>query len=238
MSTKYKKSSEVPMEVICDRLDELAHAVSEGPDSIRREFGMRVPAELDFDADLVLSIAAVRLRELSGIKKKKREGMKPVDVFREYGKKLVTGNTLASQDSPEPLIDYEMFRVLYKKNHESCPKCEGVNVVKTIVEYLYVAGKASEYVDKNNAKCECGWIGIVHDLVKKKPELKEKILNASNVQKIQWDESNLIIHFTNGNVYQYFDIPEKISVGLSEAKSPGSYLHREIKGNYGYSRVD
>ncbi len=70
-----------------------------------------------------------------------------------------------------------------------------------------------------------------------KPKLKEKILNASNVQKIQWDESNLIIHFNNGNVYQYFDIPEKVSVGLGNAESPGSYLHREIKGIYRYSRV-
>ena len=140
MSTKYKKSSDVPMEVICDRLKELSDAVTKGPDSIRREFVMRVPAELDFDADLVLAEACRRLRKFSGIEKK--------------------------------------------------------------------------------------------------PKLKEKILNASNVEKIKWDENNLIIHFTNGNVYQYFDIPEEISVGLSEADSPGSYLHREIKGNYRYSRIE
>lgn len=140
MSTKYKKSSEVPMEVICDRLDALAHAVTEGPDSIRREFVMRVPAELDFDADLVLSSAARRLRKLSGIEKK--------------------------------------------------------------------------------------------------PKLKEKILKASNVYKIRWDENNLWVHFNNGGIYQYKDIPEKVSVGMSEAESPGSYLHIEIKGNYRYEKVE
>ena len=65
----------------------------------------------------------------------------------------------------------------------------------------------------------------------------EKILNASNIQKIEWDESNLIIHFQDAK-YQYFDIPEKISIELGNAESPGSYLHREIKGKYRYARID
>ena len=68
--------------------------------------------------------------------------------------------------------------------------------------------------------------------------IKEKILKASNVYKIRWDENNLIIYFNNGNTYQYFDVPERLSVGLSEAVSPGSFLHREIKGNYRYARID
>ena len=69
-------------------------------------------------------------------------------------------------------------------------------------------------------------------------KLKEKILKASNVYKIRWDENNLYIHFNNGRVYQYFDIPENISVGLGEALSPGSFLNHEIKGNYRYARFD
>lgn len=72
----------------------------------------------------------------------------------------------------------------------------------------------------------------------KKPAMKEKILNASNIQKIQWDDSNLIIYFHNGGVYQYFDIPEELSVWLGDSESPGAYLHHEIKGKYRYARID
>ncbi len=66
MSTKYKKADEVPTETICARLDELANAVTKGRIATEGEFSMRVPAELDRDADLVLSEAAKRLRSLNG----------------------------------------------------------------------------------------------------------------------------------------------------------------------------
>lgn len=62
MSTKYRVGSEVPTEVLCKRLEELSKAVVGGSKTINREFGMRVPAEVDYDADLVLSIAAKRIR--------------------------------------------------------------------------------------------------------------------------------------------------------------------------------
>lgn len=62
MSTTYKNDKDIPTEVICDRLEELSNAVSSRK---MDEFTMRVPAELDRDADLVLSTAAKRLRELT-----------------------------------------------------------------------------------------------------------------------------------------------------------------------------
>ncbi len=63
MSNKYKHGDIVPNNVLADRLDALADAVTKGKDSIDREFTMRIPAELDHDADLVMSQAAQRLRE-------------------------------------------------------------------------------------------------------------------------------------------------------------------------------
>jgi hypothetical protein len=53
-----------PSDVLCKRLDELAHAVADGPEAREREFTMRVPAELERDADLVLSQAAQHVRKL------------------------------------------------------------------------------------------------------------------------------------------------------------------------------
>ncbi len=67
MSNKYKHGDRVPNSVLANRLDQLSDAVTKGKDSINREFTMRVPAELDHDADLVLSQAAERLREFEQV---------------------------------------------------------------------------------------------------------------------------------------------------------------------------
>ncbi len=68
MTTKYKYGDHVPNEVLATRLDELADAViarmKNDPAPMDREFTCRIPAEMDRDADLVLSEAARRLRQL------------------------------------------------------------------------------------------------------------------------------------------------------------------------------
>lgn len=64
MSTKYQHGDAVPSELLCKRLHELSDAVTKGRDAIDQEFTMRIPAELDRDADLVLSESARRLEQL------------------------------------------------------------------------------------------------------------------------------------------------------------------------------
>jgi hypothetical protein len=78
---------------------------------------------------------------------------------------------------------------------------------------------------------------LILDHLRELKPWKEKSIDASNIHKIEWDDNNLIIHFTNAK-YQYFDIPAKISVELGNAESPGAYLHQNIKGKYRYSKVD
>lgn len=46
------------------RLREISHAVTQGPEALRRECSMRVPAEPDRDADLVLASAADEIERL------------------------------------------------------------------------------------------------------------------------------------------------------------------------------
>jgi hypothetical protein len=58
MSNIYKTAGDVPNEVLAKRLIELGHLVGE---QNFRDFTMSVPAELDRDADLVLSMAGHRL---------------------------------------------------------------------------------------------------------------------------------------------------------------------------------
>jgi len=62
MSTKYKKSEEVPSDVICARLEQLGRAVIKGDNFA---FTMSVPAEVDYDADFVLYEAARRIKMLT-----------------------------------------------------------------------------------------------------------------------------------------------------------------------------
>jgi len=64
MSRKYKMNDIVPTNVLANRLEQLSDAVCKGPDEVRRQFDMRIPAELDRDADLVLSQSARRMTEL------------------------------------------------------------------------------------------------------------------------------------------------------------------------------
>lgn len=64
MTTKYRESKDVPTDTLCSRLDELSNAITKGEKGMF-EFYMRIPAELDHDADLVLAEAARRLRAVS-----------------------------------------------------------------------------------------------------------------------------------------------------------------------------
>jgi len=61
MSTYYRNGEDVPTAAICTRLKELSNAVTKGREAVAREFTMRIPAEIDHDADFVLSVAALRL---------------------------------------------------------------------------------------------------------------------------------------------------------------------------------
>ena len=64
MSTKYEISEYVPSNIICDRLEALSDAVTKGSKSILREFYMSIPAQVDHDADLILSAASQRIKKL------------------------------------------------------------------------------------------------------------------------------------------------------------------------------
>lgn len=67
MSTKYRNSRDVPLDIIITRLNELSDAITGGRESQGREFTMRIPAECDRDADLVIGEAAARLAKLGRV---------------------------------------------------------------------------------------------------------------------------------------------------------------------------
>lgn len=64
-------------------------------------------------------------------------------------------------------------------------------------------------------------------------------VDSSNVARVGHDEesSTLQVEFLNGGVYQYFDVPEDVYIGLRDADSVGIFLNSHIKGMYRYSKV-
>jgi hypothetical protein len=65
MSRKYKNGKNVPTNVLCERIKDITNAITagDGGKSLLRECTMRIPAEVDHDADLVLSEVSRRLIE-------------------------------------------------------------------------------------------------------------------------------------------------------------------------------
>jgi hypothetical protein len=43
--------------------------------------------------------------------------------------------------------------------------------------------------------------------------------------------------FTDGRIYQYFDVPERLYEELLRAPSVGQFFHREVRGTFRYARV-
>lgn len=64
-------------------------------------------------------------------------------------------------------------------------------------------------------------------------------VSSSSIVSIGYDESaaTLEIEFSNGAVYQYFDVPPAVYRELMAASSLGQYLAQQIKGSYRYARI-
>lgn len=64
-------------------------------------------------------------------------------------------------------------------------------------------------------------------------------VNSSNISEVGYDpgSSTLEVVFTNGRVYQYFDVPERLYDDLIQSSSAGQYFNREIRGFYRFARV-
>lgn len=69
-------------------------------------------------------------------------------------------------------------------------------------------------------------------------EMKE--VSSSNIESVGYDEANeeVYVKFLNGSLYKYKGVPKWDYLGLLEASSTGSYLHRNFKNVYSYERVE
>lgn len=103
MSNKYKHGDIVPLDIICSRLDELWRAVTKGQKGILREFDMRIPAELDRDADVIICEASTRLKsQAAEIAKYKKANQHLEDIYATAVKEI---DKLRDKINREPNTD-------------------------------------------------------------------------------------------------------------------------------------
>lgn len=64
-------------------------------------------------------------------------------------------------------------------------------------------------------------------------------LKSSNLAAAGHDAATntLAVHFTNGSVYHYKDVPADVANGLMENVSPGRYFAANIRGAFDGERV-
>ena len=63
-------------------------------------------------------------------------------------------------------------------------------------------------------------------------------VDSSNIEAIGYDEGTLELHvqFLSGGYYIYRDVPRQIFDDLMSAPSKGSFLNREVKGVYQFTK--
>lgn len=64
-------------------------------------------------------------------------------------------------------------------------------------------------------------------------------LRSSNLRAAGHEPATnlLAVHFTNGSVFHYKDVPSDVASKLLQADSPGKYFAAEIRGKYPAEKV-
>jgi len=68
--------------------------------------------------------------------------------------------------------------------------------------------------------------------------MERTYVDSSMIISIGYEDSILEIEFkSNGQVWQYFEVPEYVYHEMISSDSQGKYFHRNIKGQYAEARV-
>ena len=68
--------------------------------------------------------------------------------------------------------------------------------------------------------------------------MERKNVLSSNIKSIGYYNKILEVEFLNGSIYDYYEVPERLFVGIMQANSHGKYLNENIKKQgYKYKRI-
>jgi KTSC domain len=64
-------------------------------------------------------------------------------------------------------------------------------------------------------------------------------VESSSLKTVGHDPASLTleIEFQDGNIYQYFDVPQAVHAELMRAPSAGKFFASQIKGQYRFAKV-
>lgn len=62
-------------------------------------------------------------------------------------------------------------------------------------------------------------------------------VGSSQIESIGYDGDTLAVRFRTGGTYHYHGVSAETFSAMMEAKSVGSFLHRNIKPNYKFTKV-
>jgi DnaJ-class molecular chaperone len=84
-------------------------------------------------------------------------------------------------------------------------------------------------------------IEAYHFLVSIAPETRAQTINeytqtttTAGLQDFDFKSQVLTVTFTDGNIYEYFDVPKAVYVKFINSDSPGRFARRHIFSNYVY----
>src|SRR6266576_490711 len=68
---------------------------------------------------------------------------------------------------------------------------------------------------------------------------REHVLDvvSSDINRVSYDDGDLKVKFKTGSTYQYNQVSPRVVEGFVSAKSPGKYLHNNVKGKYSYIKI-
>jgi hypothetical protein len=65
-------------------------------------------------------------------------------------------------------------------------------------------------------------------------------ISSSNIKSVGYDKQTRIleVEFNNNQVYQYYDVEDRVFSELMSAESKGKYFYENIRKNYSYFKVN
>lgn len=69
--------------------------------------------------------------------------------------------------------------------------------------------------------------------------MDRETVSSSNIASVGYDAGTetLEVEFTNGSVYQYYNVPQVTYEQFMASGSKGQFFHTSIRNVFGYSRV-
>lgn len=139
----------------------------------------------------------------------------------------------------------------YYLQHSNCPNCLDDNL--TITDKLIKFTGKNDFMDDNKVRCDCGWRGIVHDLVPDAPtnvpydlskltkgDLQSLALQIDNEIKNYVNREKVEVYFfkIDFNSIRYFQTFENLSQYLRIFTESNTFNKDIRTASYGLTHID